>query len=37
MPARRRSDGAAVTLTAVPYHLWANREDAAMRVWIPRE
>ncbi len=24
-----------VRLTAVPYHLWANRDDGAMRVWIP--
>jgi uncharacterized protein len=30
-PARRR-----VTLTAVPYYAWANREPGAMRVWIPR-
>jgi DUF1680 family protein len=26
----------AVRLTAVPYHVWANREPGAMRVWIPR-
>ncbi|WP_367048795.1 hypothetical protein [Streptomyces sp. Je 1-332] len=32
----RRSDGAPIPLTAVPYHAWANREDGAMRVWIPR-
>jgi uncharacterized protein len=25
-----------VTLTAVPYYAWANREPGAMRVWIPR-
>jgi len=25
-----------VRLTAVPYHLWANREPGPMRVWIPR-
>ncbi|MDQ0779619.1 DUF1680 family protein [Streptomyces aurantiacus] len=24
-----------LTLTAVPYYAWANREDGAMRVWIP--
>ncbi|MFI5954686.1 glycoside hydrolase family 127 protein [Cryptosporangium sp. NPDC051539] len=24
-----------VTLTAIPYFLWANREPGAMRVWIP--
>ena len=24
-----------VRLTAVPYHLWANRDAGAMRVWIP--
>ncbi len=29
--ARRR-----VTLTAIPYYAWANREPGAMRVWIPR-
>jgi uncharacterized protein len=23
------------TLTAVPYYAWANRQDGAMRVWIP--
>ncbi|MFI6345860.1 hypothetical protein [Streptomyces sp. NPDC050560] len=22
-------------LLAVPYHAWANRQDGAMRVWIP--
>ncbi|WUH89541.1 glycoside hydrolase family 127 protein [Streptomyces sp. NBC_00433] len=27
-------DGA-VTLTAVPYYAWANRQDGPMRVWIP--
>jgi uncharacterized protein len=26
-----------VTLTAVPYFAWANREPGAMRVWIPHE
>ncbi|TQS40263.1 glycoside hydrolase family 127 protein [Cryptosporangium phraense] len=26
---------APVTLTAIPYFLWANREPGAMRVWIP--
>ena len=25
-----------LTLTAVPYYAWANREPGAMRVWIPR-
>lgn len=24
-----------VTLTAVPYYLWANRGPSAMRVWVP--
>ncbi|MFC9508262.1 glycoside hydrolase family 127 protein [Streptomyces sp. NPDC057002] len=33
----RRSDGAAVRLTAVPYCVWANRRQGPMRVWIPRE
>lgn len=32
----RRSDGTPTPLTAVPYHAWANRDDGAMRVWIPR-
>ena len=27
--------GRAVTLTAVPYFAWANREPGPMRVWIP--
>ncbi len=31
-PAPRRP----VTLHAIPYHAWANRESGAMRVWIPR-
>ncbi|MEU2337788.1 beta-L-arabinofuranosidase domain-containing protein [Streptomyces sp. NPDC013172] len=29
------SDGEPVELTAVPYHVWANREDGSMRVWLP--
>jgi uncharacterized protein len=24
-----------VTLTAVPYFLWGNRDPGAMRVWVP--
>ncbi|MEU4484536.1 hypothetical protein [Streptomyces purpurascens] len=32
----RRSDGAAARPTAVPYCVWANRRQGAMRVWIPR-
>lgn len=24
-------------LTAIPYHVWANREAGPMRVWLPRE
>lgn len=27
--------GDPVELTAVPYYAWANREDGAMRVWLP--
>ncbi|OIJ66491.1 glycoside hydrolase family 127 protein [Streptomyces mangrovisoli] len=27
--------GDPVELTAVPYPVWANREDGAMRVWLP--
>ena len=23
-------------LTLIPYHLWANRGPAAMRVWLPQ-
>lgn len=26
----------AVTVTAIPYYAWANREPGAMRVWLPR-
>lgn len=26
-----------VELTAVPYYAWANRDDGAMRVWIPQK
>ncbi|WDV55327.1 hypothetical protein PV963_35685 [Streptomyces coeruleorubidus] len=33
----RRSDGAAVRLTAVPYCVWANRRQGPTRVWIPQE
>jgi hypothetical protein len=29
--------GTTVVLRAIPYHLWANREPAGMRVWIPRD
>jgi DUF1680 family protein len=27
--------GPGLTLTAVPYYAWANREDGSMRVWLP--
>lgn len=27
---------ASITARAVPYHLWDNRGDGAMRVWMPR-
>ncbi len=27
--------GERITITAVPYYTWANREDGAMRVWLP--
>uniref|UniRef100_A0AAU3I0H9 Glycoside hydrolase family 127 protein n=1 Tax=Streptomyces sp. NBC_01393 TaxID=2903851 RepID=A0AAU3I0H9_9ACTN len=27
--------GDPVELTAIPYYAWANREDGAMRVWLP--
>jgi hypothetical protein len=29
--------GQALKLTAVPYFLWGNREEGAMRVWVPTE
>jgi DUF1680 family protein len=32
MPAARKR----VELTAIPYYAWANREQGAMRVWVPR-
>ncbi|MEU6762211.1 beta-L-arabinofuranosidase domain-containing protein [Streptomyces sp. NPDC046853] len=32
---RLRSQGRETRLTAVPYYAWANRQDGAMRVWIP--
>ncbi|MFF7981811.1 glycoside hydrolase family 127 protein [Streptomyces sp. NPDC007901] len=28
-------EGEPVELTAIPYHVWANREDGSMRVWLP--
>jgi DUF1680 family protein len=38
-PPGRRAEpadpGPRLTLTAVPYYAWANREDGAMRVWLP--
>ena len=30
-----RKPGGAVDLTFIPYYAWANRQPAAMRVWIP--
>jgi uncharacterized protein len=30
-----RPDGPPVSLLAVPYALWGNRGDGAMRVWTP--
>jgi len=27
--------GTPVTVTAIPYHVWANRGPGAMRVWLP--
>ncbi|MET7988652.1 beta-L-arabinofuranosidase domain-containing protein [Streptomyces sp. NPDC005281] len=27
--------GDRVELTAIPYYAWANREDGAMRIWLP--
>jgi DUF1680 family protein len=34
-PARGPDHGRDLTLTAVPYYAWANRQDGPMRVWIP--
>ena len=34
-PGRVPASGAAVTLRAVPYFMWANRGLGTMRVWIP--
>jgi DUF1680 family protein len=31
-----RSAPKSVSLTAVPYYAWANRQPGSMRVWIPR-
>jgi uncharacterized protein len=33
-PARDKL-GESVTLTAVPYYTWGNREPGAMRIWVP--
>ncbi|MFK4089574.1 glycoside hydrolase family 127 protein [Kribbella sp. NPDC020789] len=27
--------GTPITVTAIPYHAWANRKPGAMRVWLP--
>ena len=35
-PGRASAGGAAITLRAIPYYAWANRDIGAMRVWIPR-
>jgi DUF1680 family protein len=35
-PGRTSASGEPVTLRAVPYFTWANRELGAMRVWIPQ-
>jgi hypothetical protein len=35
-PGRASASGEPVTLRAVPYFTWANREPGAMRVWIPQ-
>ncbi|AMM22086.1 hypothetical protein AX769_20480 [Frondihabitans sp. PAMC 28766] len=34
-PETEPQDPEAVTLTAIPYYAWANREIGPMRVWIP--
>jgi len=35
-PDDRHNGGRPVRLLAVPYALWGNRGDGAMRVWVPR-
>jgi DUF1680 family protein len=35
-PGRASAGGEAVTLRAIPYFTWANREIGAMRIWIPQ-
>jgi hypothetical protein len=32
---QRETSGEPVELTAIPYYAWANRQDGAMRVWLP--
>jgi DUF1680 family protein len=32
---RPAADGRRVTLTAIPYHLWANRGPSVMRIFVP--
>ena len=34
-PSESSEPGEPLALTAVPYYAWANREDGAMRVWLP--
>jgi len=34
---RSTSDAEPLSLAAVPYFLWGNRDEGAMRVWIPAE
>jgi DUF1680 family protein len=34
-PDEAPTDGESVELTAIPYYAWANRQDGAMRVWLP--
>jgi uncharacterized protein len=36
-PAGTQPAGTPVTLTAIPYFLWANRSAGAMRVWLPTD
>jgi DUF1680 family protein len=33
-PDKSAVDGGPVSLTAIPYHAWANREPGPMRVWL---
>ena len=35
--ARTTEAGEPTTLNAVPYYIWGNREQGAMRIWVPTQ